>query len=187
MRKGRYTEEEEAFVRSHYSHMSPKTIAKRLGRTVTSVHEKAGKLGLKHGVPKGYVAIRSVVVNQPATRHIAAVAKREGVLRQARSGHRLLCVPERWLDAYLERRMAQMDNEALAQREGWYSVKDIAEALGVDRNAVSVYIGTGRGRVGKAMRGVARIQGGYGRYYYEPQGTRLALAKLGVHVHRRAA
>lgn len=187
MKKGRYSKEEEHYIKSNYWRLSPATIAERLGRSKHSVYEKAEALGLCHGVPKGYVAIRSVVASQPATRSIAKIAKREGVLRQAKTGHRLLCVPEKWLDDYLRDRMGRAENDEIAKREGWYTVKDIAAALGMSWRRVGVSIGNGRGRVGKAMKGVRRIRGSYGRWYYEPQATRLALARLGAHITRRAA
>lgn len=182
----RFTADEENYIRKHYSHMSPTRIAEKLGRSKRSIYDKADNMGLRHGVPRDHVAVRGAVGDVGAARNIIRVARREGVLRQSRVGHRLYSVPAKWLDDYLGKRIDHAKNEDVAEREGWYSARDIAAALGMAVNVVSVSLGTGKGPLGRAMSGVTRIQGYYGRYYYEPEATRMALHSLGV-THRRAA
>lgn len=178
-----YTERELRYVRSWCAHRSPAWIAAKLGRSVGSIRTKISELGRKSGVPPGYVGIReslvadreSTVVN--LTRWYIRKARKDGVLHKADFGRAPYCVPEWWMDEQIDAKLTRAANTELARREGWYSIRDIAAATGLSPKGARAGILSAKTPLGRDMQRVMRIQGVRMTWYYEPQGTRLAIAR----------
>ena len=181
------TEREEKYIRTNHMKVTRAEAAKRLGRSDRIISVWADRLGVPWGCPQGYVRLQDVTDSEVERREMARQAKAHGAYYRCPKPKMPHCVTEEFLEWYMQRRLKWTEHDAIARREGWYSTPDLADILGLDPAGLAPKLRSGKKSLGKAFAGVKTMRGSHGRWYYEPQGTRLALAKLGVHVHRRAA
>jgi len=181
------TERERKYLLSNHTKVTQREAAERLDRQPRIIWEWAKALDITWGCPKGYVRLRDVADSEVERREIARQAKLRGAYYRCPKPKMPHCVTEEFFEWYIQRRLRWTEADAIAEREGWYSTPDLAGILGLEDSGLSVKLRSGRKSLGKAFAGVKTMRGSHGRVYYEPQGTRLALAKLGVQIHRRAA
>lgn len=181
------TDKDRAYIRRTHLKLTAREVARRLKRHPDTVGDIARRMGVVWGVPQGYVKIRDIIPTQCQKFEVVRMARNAGALHKGPKDSHPYCVKERWLEEYLTRRLRRAENEEIAKREGWWSGADLAAAVGVKSAFIGNAIVKGTGKWHKAFRGVKHMRGWYGRYWFEPNGTREALARLGVVTHRRAA
>jgi len=139
-RKPNWTPPEKSHLTRFYPKLGPDKMSdwfQKHGydRTPDACRKKANELGVKYGIPRGYLSIYEVTEMYSGTGDTIGTyimlekwAEREGVLFKVESetGRKCRSVPEEWafkkLDAITERR----EYEA----KGWWTVKELSPYIG---------------------------------------------------------
>lgn len=184
-----FTEWEDGYIRKMWHRKSLPYIAKRLDRRSDVVCARAREyLGLgDHGVPKGYVKLRELSNTSSGAKYLEKLARRDGVLYQGDWYRAPRCVPEKWMERYLDRQLEKARVDDMARTEGWLSGADIARELGVHPETFSSAMRFDKSSIYAEMKDVERRDGYHLKHWYEPVGARMAIAKLTASRHRRAA
>jgi len=192
---GRWTPDELRQLRWHYTRMGLKGTAEyfarkgwnRSGRAITA---KASELGIRAGVPSGYVPLaearpESGVPTSRSARGIRSAARGDGVLFQAPYVSAPACAPEEWVDRYMQEYGRLVDASRL---DGyWVRTRVVAERFGVSPGAVA-HVAAGRvkrGRIAAALRNARRLRMARHGWVWHP--TDVEVAVMEYRGLRRAA
>lgn len=149
--------------------------------TANAVRHRLRALKLAGATPQGWARLSEAGALRAQLREQALAA---GVLKKAwdNDPRAPALVPEEWLEAQLEERLARGEAEALARIEGWWTVGDVAARLGVHRSYVYTCCRPGAERflLGQLFKNVERRTGPMGRWYFEPAAARRAVARYQV-------
>lgn len=151
----------------HYSRQGPARIAKRLGRSESAVRRVARRHGLRFGLIDGWVRVGTLARVLGMQRIVLSrAAKHAGVLKQDKA-RKLALVPEKWADAYAQRRDDLLEAEE-ARAAGYLTCKQAAKVLGCDSTTVRKAVVSNYGRLAPYMQGVRYVLGMGNAYLFNP-------------------
>lgn len=156
-----WNQDEERLLRQYYPSYGPRTVARKVGRTVNAVRCKA--LAMEVGVEPGRQQrwITEVAVDAGCSRETAyRTGKRDGVLIWRSTGY---TVPDAWARKFVREQRKRSDVSSLDGH--WYRVRDVARIFGVTRSSINEWL-NGTGELGYAFEEQVEMRIGKARRRY---------------------